>query len=538
MPLLSVVIPTLNRPDTLRHAIATLAAQNCRDCEFIIQNNGGNAEIAALVDATGDARFKHFATSDIVTMPENWERALAHASGEHVAFIGDDDGLMPDACAIAASVLQHSHHELLSWAPYTYYWPHYYHAGFRNRLLAAVDYRFTAERVSSHDELARFYNYQVHYSRLPMIYNSFVRRDVIERVKARLGRYFVGANPDVTSGIVNAAVTQSFVRLTRPLSMTGLSQHSTGQTFFFAEPDAVGSARGLRDFGAFQKDPRLPDLNTMHLFLANDMLILKGELFPDDPVLSLNFRALTQAVALEINDRPQIYDRTLQSVRDLAVTNGFDQADIIVPARTADRPQPERSSVTVLGPNRLKFWLDGAALGLNSIADAVRVIAQFVPDGETLAISDLPEVPDVPLLDSRGLDFQRDGSGVAGFIEGWSEPEVWGTWSTAKTCSLRLKLEPPPARPVLIEIGCRAFVHGPELQVSCRAGDATPQPWIFTPTSTGETRSFHLDPAMVGLDGQVTLTFTITEPRSPADLGLSPDIRPLGIGIERMRIAD
>ena len=35
MPLLSVVIPTLNRPDTLRHAMATLSAQPDVDCEFI-----------------------------------------------------------------------------------------------------------------------------------------------------------------------------------------------------------------------------------------------------------------------------------------------------------------------------------------------------------------------------------------------------------------------------------------------------------------------------------------------------------------------
>jgi len=536
MPLLSIVIPTLNRPDTLRHAMATLAAQPGADCEFIIQNNGGGAETAALVDALGDARFRHFATSDIVTMTENWEQALAHASGEYVTFIGDDDGLMPDACAIATSILQRGSLELLSWAPYAYYWPQYYHPDFRNRLVAAVDYQFAARRIASHDLLVRFYNYEVHYSRLPMIYNSFVHRDVIERVTAALGRYFLGHSPDVASGIANAALTQSFVRLARPLTVSGLSQHSTGHTFFFAESDAFGSDRGRRDFGAMRTDPRLPGLNEMHLFLANDLLTLKNELFPHDPLLSLNFKALAQTIATGINDRPDIYDRTLQAIRDLATRHGFDPAEIVVPARTASRP-PLGAGVSVQGPNRLQFRLDGAALGLLSIADAVRVIAQFVPGSEALDLSGLPETPDLPVLDARGLDFRRDGNGVAALIEGWSEPEHWGTWSTAKSCRLRLKLAPRPTQPVAVEIACRAFVHQAQLQVSCSIDDASPQQWIFTPTSNSVSQSFRLDPAMVAPDGQLTLTFTLGDPRSPADLGLNSDVRPLGIGIERMWIA-
>jgi hypothetical protein len=540
MPLLSVVIPTLNRPDTLRHAMATLAMQSGADCEFIIQNNGGNAETATLVNALGDPRFKHFATSDIVTMTENWELALAHASGEYVTFIGDDDGLMPDACSIAASILEQGDLKLLSWAPYSYYWPQFYHPDFRNRLLAAVNYQFTARRVASHDELARFYNYQITYARLPMIYNSFVHRDVIERVKARLGRYFLGGGPDVTSGIVNAALTESFIRLTRPLTISGLSQHSTGHAYFFGAPDALDTAFGRRDFGAIRTDPRLPDLNTMHLFLANDMLTVKAELFPEDPGLSLNFKGLAQAVATDINDRPEIYDRILQSIRELATRHRFDQAEIIVPARANSRPPLGSCGVTVQGPNRLQFLLDGVALGLHTIADAVRVMAQLTPGSEAFDMPALPETPDapaVPVLGDDGLDFGHDGKGVAALIEGWSEPEDWGTWSTAKTCSMRVKLDPVPTRPVQVHIVCRAFVHQTQLEVSCRVGDAAPQQWIFTPVSGSQPRSLRLDPATHASDGQLTLTFTLTEPRSPADLGLSSDVRPLGIGIERMWIA-
>lgn len=96
-------------------------------------------------------------------------------SGEYIAFLGDDDGLMPYACATASDLLCGRKIDLLSWRAYSYYWPDYYHPAFRNRLLAEIDLTSSAKRVSSRDELARIFGFQAHYANLPMIYNSFVR---------------------------------------------------------------------------------------------------------------------------------------------------------------------------------------------------------------------------------------------------------------------------------------------------------------------------------------------------------------------------
>src|SRR4029453_7933631 len=95
----------------------------------------------------------------------------------------------------------------------------------RNRLIATVDYRNDVQVVPSQHALSRFYRFAIYYSRLPMIYNSFVRRSVVERGKAAIGRYFVGLNPAETPGTGKAAHTGNFALLSRPLSMTGLSHH-------------------------------------------------------------------------------------------------------------------------------------------------------------------------------------------------------------------------------------------------------------------------------------------------------------------------
>jgi Glycosyl transferase family 2 len=550
MPHLSIVIPTLGRPDTLRHALATLVVQQGADCEFIVQNNGGDPAVAALVDGLDDPRFHHVASADIVPMTENWERALAAASGDYVLFIGDDDGLMPDACALAAHVLALRAPALLSWLPFAYYWPGYYHEGWRNRLIAAIDFRFTAERVAAGPLLQQVYRFQAHYSRLPMIYNSFVRRDVIEAMRQRCGRYFLGYSPDVTSGIANAALTPDFLRLTRPLSISGLSRHSTGHRLFFAEADALSSATGQRDFGALAKDPRLPDLNALSLFLANDMLLLKRRLFPDQAAIEVDFRGLAQAVAAEINDRPELYDRTWQSLLDLAHRHGFDPFTLAVPARAASRPGL-RTGLRLDGPARVEFVLDGDALGLCHIADAVRVMAQFLPRIDALDLAETaappqtspaptqqPQTPQLQTAPLPGLGFGRGGAGLAVLGEGWSEPEEWGTWSVARFCSLRLAIRPLPVAPVTMALACRGFVTAahPSLAVRTQAGTAAPVEREFTLAAPAAEWRLLLDPAGFAPDGSVRISFTISEPHSPAELGASDDTRPLGLGIERLWI--
>ncbi|KYH03683.1 glycosyl transferase [Bradyrhizobium sp. DOA1] len=540
MPLLSIVVPTLDRPDTLRHALATMACQPAHvDCEFIVQNNGGNPEIADMVAGLKDARFRHFASDTVLTMTDNWEAALGHASGEYVGFIGDDDGLMPYACATASEILSGRNIDLLSWRAYSYYWPSYHHPAFRNRLVAEIDLASSVERVSSRRELARIFGFQAHYAHLPMIYNSFVRRDVIDRMRAIGGRYFIGLSPDVASGIANTALTDSFVRLSRPLGMAGFSRHSTGHALFFETTDLLQTSRGARDFGAIDDDPQLPDLNALQLFIAKDMLVLKRLLLADDDHVRLDFKSLAQALATDINDRPLLYDRTVRTIGELARMHGFDVADIIIPARLTDRPPPGRG-VRPSGPNRMLYELDGSALGLGSIADAARVIAQFVPDQEPFDPSTLEFPVSAPRLGTEKLAFTRGDAGVAALIEGWSEPEEWGTWSIARSCVLRFELDPVPSRPVEIVLACRAFVSdgNPRLHAFCRVCDGTPQQLTFSMGAFAGQRRLTLDPAAVAADGTVTIHLALSDPRSPADLGLSADVRPLGIGLERIWLED
>ena len=538
MPRFSIVIPTLRRPDTLRHALATAVAQAYQDFEIVVQNNGADPETAALLHDLDDPRVRHFASEAVVPMTENWEAALANASGEYITFIGDDDGLFPDACRSAAEIFDCTGAEIVSWHPYCYYWPNYLHPELRNRLVATVDYDFHIQVVSSQDQLQKFYRFAIDYSRLPMIYNSFVRRSVIERVTTTMGRYFVGLNPDATSGIANVAHTPQFVHVPRPLSMTGLSGHSTGHNTFFSDRAQASADQVKRDFGAFRMDDRLVPIDNLQIYLANDMLLLRDRIPSMQDRTQFDFYRLLQTMAAAINDRPEFYDDTLAAIRRLAERHNIDIADIAIPAPLAKR-QALACGASVVGRNRVLFVIDGNAIPLANVADAIRLMQQIMPpaaDIGAVAVRDTRGAGEIVIQRGETVAFGFGGNGVLGLADGWGEPEDWGTWSVSKRPRIRLSVAKAGAGPIHADLRYRAFVHErhPCLDIVCRVGEKDVATWRCTVAAPSDTRRLTIPADIVPANGTIELEFLISEPRSPAELEASSDVRLLGIGIESL----
>jgi hypothetical protein len=101
---------------------------------------------------------------------------------------------------------------------------------------------------------------------------------------------------------------------------------------------------------------------------------------------------------------------------------------------------------------------------------------------------------------------------------------------------LRFEVHPIPSRPVELVLACRAFVSdgNPQLRAVCRVGNGAQQQLTFSKEAFAGLRRLMLDPAAIAADGTLTISLSLSDPRSPADLGLSSDARPLGIGLERI----
>jgi glycosyltransferase involved in cell wall biosynthesis len=90
-PRVSVVIPTFNRSDLLKQAIASVLGQSLTDIEVLVSDNGSTDDTAAVVAAFDDDRLRHLPLEANVGMIANLDRCLTLGSAPYVLILHDDD---------------------------------------------------------------------------------------------------------------------------------------------------------------------------------------------------------------------------------------------------------------------------------------------------------------------------------------------------------------------------------------------------------------------------------------------------------------
>ena len=90
-PLISVVIPTRDRSDTLRATLRALAHQASDQIEFVVQDNsvGSDTSDVVLEAMSRDPRIRHSRTPFPASQRQNFELGLQAARGDYMAIIGD-----------------------------------------------------------------------------------------------------------------------------------------------------------------------------------------------------------------------------------------------------------------------------------------------------------------------------------------------------------------------------------------------------------------------------------------------------------------
>jgi hypothetical protein len=384
VPRYSIAIPTCARAETLEHALATALGQTVDDYEVVIQNNGNDAATRELVERLSDPHVRLFHTDEVVSMVHNWELALANCTGELITFIGDDDAVLPDACEAAGYAIDQSGSEIVSWEPFLYLWPSYWYAPRRNRLHAHVTFDFGVSIESTRDWLERFYRFETDYAKLPMLYNSFVSRSVVERVWDRYGKYFFGALPDVTSGIMNAVEAETFAKSTRPLSIAGSSGSSLGNKL--SRDDGRFSGAELEQHFPELLDRANPRTESDLVWLVSiEMGVMKEEVIRDRLAIDFDRRRLAWAMAETINEGPSRYEETRELIRNLMREYDIGDDELEIPPPTG-QPLVPPDGAHLIGPSEVFFVLDGNRFGLRTVADAAGLAAQLVPAAGAIAV--------------------------------------------------------------------------------------------------------------------------------------------------------
>jgi hypothetical protein len=537
MPAFSIVIPTRARADTLEYAARTALSQTFTDIEVIVHESGADPATAALLARIDDPRLRAFTSGPPRPMIDNWEAAVREARGDYVFVLGDDDGLLPDACAVASRLLAARPADLISWRPAIYYWPCHFDPVTRDRVFATFGTRLTCTTRASRTVLELVYRFRETYSALPMIYNTFVARPFIEAIRRRRGRYLLGSMPDVMSGVVNAFFSDEYLVCNRPLSVWGVSRHSTGHRVSASgDPDLERAGRAAA-FGEVRLHPTMVASSDQTLSIANEYLVAKAELFPEAPP-EVGYAELLDAAARTVNEVPGRYDAVRAHCLSIAAMNGirFDERD--VPPRGPRLPLPRRGRVEI-EPGVIALDVDAGLAGATNVFDVTRLLDRHLPalDGGGAAfLSDVPQLRDLATGPDQSIavTFSTRGNGAFILGAGWGPLEPWGVWSLGTRSHLTLPYRTPPGGPLRIGLAGRVFMPPRDVKILVQAGSR-----VLCEHAARLDRSealLELSPIRVETPGPLGLTLEISGAGTPAELGIGEDIRRLGFGLERLTI--
>jgi len=380
-PKFTIVMPTRERSETLRYALRTCLNQRYEPLEIIVSDNASRDDTRAVVESFGDPRIRYVNTGRRVSMSRNWEFALSHVTGDFVTYVGDDDGLLPNAVADVAMLIAKHDARALSWNKSQYCWPNHPlpdHPGLlsiplTSRLFVCDAHQFAVD-------CARLWT---SYHQGPSLYNAFVSVPVIHAIRQKTdGVFFHSVIPDAYSSIAIASGLKSYLYSSRPFSVNGASGASNGANtanYFKDEADEQNATRTFIEEADLPMHPDLPVLiigSTVAVVFeailqANDRCF--GGSLPVDVERSL--KKIVREVSRSEADRHQSVIRQLLEVT--GAHPGRRRAVQAALSKYPNRPLPAGPPAHGLGTDDV-FWTNVTELQVQDVQRAADFVHAFL----------------------------------------------------------------------------------------------------------------------------------------------------------------
>ncbi len=112
MPVVSVIIPTCNRPESLKVAIKSVLVQTFGDLELIVVNDCGENDLGALISGMNDNRIKYLAHETNRGPSAARNTGIKAARGKYIACLDDDDIYYPGHLQTLVDFLETSEYKI------------------------------------------------------------------------------------------------------------------------------------------------------------------------------------------------------------------------------------------------------------------------------------------------------------------------------------------------------------------------------------------------------------------------------------------
>ena len=232
IPLLSLVIPTKNRYETLIPLIESMLEINSNELEIVVQDNSSdNSLFCSHFDLEiRDKKILYNYTNETLSAIENCDKAVKLATGKFICFIGDDDGVSKKIIA-CCEWMNRDGIESVIFERAIYTWPNVEHFfkinNTMNGKLIIPKFKGTVVKIDVQKEIIkvaksgaqRMFN-------SPRLYHGIIQKDCLDKMYKDLLTYFPGSVPDMSNlvGLTSYVDSHYFVDL--PLIITGQSSKS------------------------------------------------------------------------------------------------------------------------------------------------------------------------------------------------------------------------------------------------------------------------------------------------------------------------
>jgi glycosyltransferase involved in cell wall biosynthesis len=269
--ILSVVIPTKNRYPCLKECLKTLVAIDSDELEIVISDNtADNAEIVNYIQSLNWPHIKYFHHIETLSVVDNSEQVVSHATGEYLCYIGDDDAILHMALNMARYLKKNNIDGCIQNVA-LYYWPNVEYTWKKRMPLCFKKLSPHITHLNSDKMMNKFLKWGAQdINWLLRVYHAIISKRVMDEIKAHTGSFFPGATPDMTNAISAMLTAKSYAYINIPLILSGTSHNSgAGMGQRDADITAFESLWYISDETREKWDQKIPRIGHGYALWAN-----------------------------------------------------------------------------------------------------------------------------------------------------------------------------------------------------------------------------------------------------------------------------
>jgi len=255
--------------------------QDYADWEIVVSDNASDHDVLTYVQSIGDPRIRGRRHPELVPVTDNWNAALAQATGDYFIMLGDDDALMPKALSRMAALIERWLRPMVIYAQaFQYAYPNvvpghpdpFLQTGY-NEFLEGRREPFALPRPTALRMVRAAMAFRILYG-----YNMqhfVINRDLVEKLRPR-GAFFQSPYPDYYAANAVLLSADRLIATPEVFALIGISPKSFGYYYInqreregveflqnVAEQDIAERVRGKLVPGSNMNDSWLCAMETL-----------------------------------------------------------------------------------------------------------------------------------------------------------------------------------------------------------------------------------------------------------------------------------